>query len=67
MPIKLDEISCSGRLDGMGDYDLAGSYVEITCIEKGDPGDEPQRLTFSISEGMAETLVAEINGALGAR
>jgi len=63
-PIKLTDISCGGRIDGMGKRHTEGSYIEITCTDRGDPGDAPQTLTFSVSEGMAEALVAEIKGAL---
>ncbi len=66
-PIKLYGIACAGRINGMGEPDPEGSYVEIVCTELDFPSDvlnPPQCLTFSISEGQAETLVAEIKGVL---
>jgi len=64
-PIKLDDMGCDGRLNGMGEPDPEGSYVAITCIEFGHGHDEPgNRATFQISEGQAYELAFGILGAL---
>lgn len=53
------QITCMGRVDGMGIPRSDGSYIELVYQLPGCA-----RNSLTISEGAAEVLVAEIKGAL---
>ena len=54
-------IGCSGRCNGLGELDPAGSYVRIIYKAANE------RHGIVISEGAAEVLIAELQGALAQR
>lgn len=60
--IRRSSAIAHGRADGMGRLDPGGSYILLTHLVDG-------RGTFPhlISEGNAETLIAELQGALAAK
>lgn len=53
------EISCKGRCDGLGDDNPHGSYVRLVYASA-----DGTRHGIVISEGAAELLTAELQGAL---
>lgn len=57
--IMLAEIITDGPVDGMGDKRLDGSYVRLFVKGDGQYG-----CHYRISRGQAETLIAELQGAL---
>lgn len=62
-------ISCSGRCDGFGELDPNGSYVRIIYNERHsfNGNEHGCKHRISLSEGAAETLIAELQGALAQR
>lgn len=57
--IMLADVSADGPVDGMGDKRPDGSYVRLYVKGDGQYGHH-----YRISRGMAETLIAELQGAL---
>ncbi len=57
-------ITCTGRCNGMGDPDDTGSYVRLIHRERPYGYGHGCDHYFKLSEDAAETLIAELQGAL---